>query len=486
MNIYGYNPFGYDGTLVQMDVEIKDDFPAVDIIGIQNARCDIFRKSVKDTVSELGYTFPGKRVLIAATPCDMKKDGRELVLAASLAVIARNEGLDGDDLLAVRGRGISHALKLAQEQGIKRAIIPDSYSGTIPAGLAVYRLAYGEHVDNQLIATGKDFSHEVTTTDWENVMPELDKATQETWDNIDGQDWLKFALAVAAAGGHHIVTWGAPGCGKTMLCQSMQNLIPLITMDEAKSTERIYDIAGIPRKHFTRERPFRMPHHTASIEGMCGGGANMNPGEISLAHNGVLFLDEAAEFKTSVLQMLRIPMESGNITLCRAGRSTVFPAKFQLVMATNTCPCGNYGTRFKSCLCSAHSIELYWKKFSAPLLDRFEIRVNCNEKREVRDVSFERLRTFVGLAYTAQLKRGKRNHDLNPQELADIRAYEMSADAQAWYDSLRMEGFCTPRQSAGILKVARTIADMKGLKDIQLSHVMDARELLAMTPAETL
>lgn len=241
---------------------------------------------------------------------------------------------------------------------------------------------------------------------------DLDDSEMYAFDGIKCLDFLKYALAVAAAGGHHLLAFGRPGCGKSSLIQCMPYLLPALEVEERSQVERIYDLAGLmPTGGIGWNRPFRTPHQTATIKGMCGGGPMLAPGEITLAHNGVLFLDEAAEFKSSVLQMLRVPLEGGAITLSRAGRSTVYPARFQLVMATHPCPCGNLGNKDRMCLCSGQSVGQYWRKFSGPLLDRVPIRVNCNDDMVCEDVSLDALREKVSLAYRRQMDRQRKRQE---------------------------------------------------------------------------
>jgi magnesium chelatase family protein len=266
-------------------------------------------------------------------------------------------------------------------------------------------------------------------------------------------------MTVAAAGRHHIMAWGSPGCGKSMALQHLPEITPLLLPEERLPVERIYSLAGMDIKP-DAFRPFRVPHQTASIEGICGGGPNCRPGEITLAHNGTLFLDEAAEFRTSVLQMLRCPLESGTITLCRAGRSTTFPANFQLAMAVEPCPCGNYGSHDKICLCSAKSIDQYWKKFSAPLLDRINIRFNCNEVIEdFTDFTVEEARKRIKLAWERQYKRcGRMNQYLSPQEIAETIV--ISPEAQKRLDKEIERCGLSPRAISNIIKVAQTIKDI--------------------------
>lgn len=230
------------------------------------------------------------------------------------------------------------------------------------------------------------------------------------------------ALVVGAAGRFNMMFFGSPGCGKTILMQFMQYLTPSLTKEESESVKRIYFLAGLPIKNENKVYPpFRMPHQTASIEGICGGGPNCRPGEITLAHNGILFLDEAAEFRSSVLQMLRVPLENRTISLSRAGRSTTYPANFQLLLALNPCPCGNYGSKEKICLCSAKSVDMYWKKLSGPLLDRIPIRLHIDPKEgERKEYSLEELQSYVKKATERSRAIGTSFHDLSAEQVLDM------------------------------------------------------------------
>ena len=314
---------------------------------------------------------------------------------------------------------------------------------------------------------------------------DINKNDEVSLDSIKGHNGLKYSMAVAVAGRHHLLAYGAPGCGKTLVLQHMPELMPELLPEESQSVTRIHSIAGLlrPNEGFKTDRPFRMPHQTATIEGMCGGGMRCSPGEISLAHNGVLFLDEAAEFRSSVLQMLRVPVESGQITMSRAGRSTIFPARFQLVMATSTCPCGNYGAKDRLCLCSAKTIDQYWKKFSGPLLDRIGLRIDCNNDNLAESLTLEEMRIKVKRAWERQYKRqGKLNEDLKPQEVQDYIVLSPVAKRHLEEQSL------SPRGIAQVMKIARTLADMaeEDTDTVQVSDVIEAMKLHAYTPSETL
>ena len=238
-------------------------------------------------------------------------------------------------------------------------------------------------------------------------------------DKIEMTEKEMLALVVGASGRFNMMFFGSPGCGKTTLMQYMQYLTPSLTEEQAQSVKRIYSLAGYGSKDENKiYPPFRTPHQTATIEGICGGGSNCRPGEISLAHNGVLFLDEAAEFRSSVLQMLRVPLESKCITLSRAGRTTVYPANFQLLLALNPCPCGNYGSSQKICLCSAKAVEVYWKKIGGSLLDRVPIRLHINQSEEERkEYTLEELQSYVKRATEESRRLGISLRDLTVEQI---------------------------------------------------------------------
>ena len=272
---------------------------------------------------------------------------------------------------------------------------------------------------------------------------------------------LVYALAVAAAGRHHVLVYGHPSNGRDFTTAKVAQFMPNLLASEQTSVNRIFSIAGFTKPNQKIiQRPFRMPHPTASIEGMCGGGPNCMPGEVSLAHNGVLFLKEATEFKSSVLQMLRAPLENGNITLSRAGKSTTYPANFQLVMTTNPCPCGNLGSESRICLCSAQAIRQYWAKFSAPLLDCMSIRYNTAKGVAPMFTGFNELRRRVKSAVEKQIKRqGKFNQELSDSEVTQY--CKLTYNAQNALDLAATRYSLSPRAKANIIRLARTVLDLK-------------------------
>lgn len=492
MGIYAFNNFGYDGSIVTVEVDLRRGIPAVDIVGLADGAVKESRERIISAIRNQGFEFPAERVLMSLSPADLRKEGAGFDLPMALAVLRESEEMprSQDEKVLVIGelelsgnvrpvRGVYTALTTAKENGIKYAIIPE-LSEAVPDGIIVNRVKNLREAFEALCnvdevedtANGEEMAElwdngfGRTYNEADNMNIEFEEVSEEeSLDNIEGMNGLKFAMSVAVAGRHNIMAWGRPGCGKTMTLQRITQLMPKLTDEERQSVQRIYSIAGLLKPNEKIEhRPFRMPHQTCSIEGMCGGGVNCRPGEISLAHNGVLFLDEAAEFKTSVLQMLRVPLESNCITLCRAGRSTVYPARFQLVMATNPCPCGNYGSNDKICLCSAKSIEQYWRKFSGPLLDRISIRFNVeDDKYSGDDYSLKNLRRRIKTAWERQYKRqNKLNQDLNPQEVLDF--IKTTDGVKNELSNLNL----SVRATTNILKLAMTLADMNDLEETKV------------------
>ncbi len=302
-----------------------------------------------------------------------------------------------------------------------------------------------------------DLDSKVTFAPFAKDEKQIDMYVQD----IHPDPGLIYALAVAAAGRHHVLVYGQPSKGRDYTTAQITQFMPNLMAGEQTSVNRIFSIAGLtkPNQKIV-QRPFRMPHPTASIEGMCGGGPNCMPGEISLAHNGVLFLKEASEFKTSVLQMLRVPLENGNITLSRAGRSTTYPADFQLVMTSNPCPCGNLTSGDRMCLCSAQAVRQYWAKFSAPLLERVSIRYNTNKGIMPMFAGYNELRKRVKSAVEKQLKRQlKFNQELTDGEVTQY--CKLTYNAQNALDLAVARYNISPRAKANIIRLARTVLDLK-------------------------
>ena len=546
MQIIGFPPFRYEGSLVTVEVDLRRGIPAVDLVGLADNAVKEARERMRAAIRNSGFEFPPERVLISLSPADVKKEGAGFDLAIALAVLdaqqesgsshasatssvsvnatasggasvpvpasvsAPPDNNSADSQILVMGelelsgkirpvRGIHCAISSALENGVRYCIIPEE--NAVEAGVFT----------NMTISTVKDLTEaryeymrlsaecaEKKSSAEERFSPKSELFSgadevefapvieEEDFAFVSGQKGLVRALQVAAAGGHNCMVFGPPGCGKTLALQRFPSLLPLLSGKDAAEVTRIYSIAGLlpPDVQLVRTPPFRIPHQGASLEGMVGGGIGCRPGEISLAHNGVLFLDEAAEFRSSVLQSLRVPMETGKITLSRAGRHTIFPAQFQLLIATNPCPCGNYGSPDKICLCSIKSVEQYWKKFSSPLLDRVDIRFpvmgnavslvkSRDEINKKESVSSAELRKDISRAVKTQYARqGKKNSRLSPEEIQyycklSPECKDILAKAVEKYDfSARAVHSC--------MKLARTIADMAGAFDIREQDLEEA------------
>ncbi|MCR5253502.1 MAG: YifB family Mg chelatase-like AAA ATPase [Treponema sp.] len=512
MKIFSFSPFGYEGALVNVEVDLRRGIPAIDIVGLADGAVKESRERMQAAIRNCGFEFPPERVLISLSPADLKKEGAGFDLPIALAVLAANAEKNGEldfikEPVLVMGelelsgnlrpiKGVNAAVSTAAACGIGICIVPEQNADEAREvkGVKVYG---ADSLENAVRAL-KDISFYKSGNDnsAEDFIPEdcclvdgvlFPKETEGfEYGDIKGQYKLIRALEIAACGGHNLLALGAPGCGKTMALQKFPAINPVLTLEEAQTVTRIWSLAGLikPSQPLVRIPPFRIPHQTASIEGICGGGVNCRPGEISLAHNGVLFLDEAAEFKSSVLQMLRVPLETGNITLCRAGRTSIYPAKFQLFMAVNPCPCGNFGSKTKICLCSAKSVDQYWKKFSAPLLDRIDLRVyvdneekNINSdsqsREELKTTAEIRQKIAAGIKFMKHRQNMKNAH-LSPEGIAQFCIQE-DASKGVLNAAINRYGF-SPRLTASCIKVARTIADLDQSEKIRPLHMRESVE----------
>lgn len=482
MAIMTYAPFGYDGSIVTVEVDVRDGAKTLDIVGLSDGLVPSTNALVCKTLKDSGFEVPDKRVLVSLSPADLYKD-TPMDLAVALAVFEKYM-LSLTEKVLVLGsltpdgkvmsvRGAYSAVQAATEAGVKYAIVPSS-TEKLPDGIKVYRVDSLQEAMRALteindctapsnpdilapLTDGGAFVNGNDSMVSFNPVPPAEKELDSDHD----MRGLLYVMSIAAAGRLHMIVIGGPGSGKSSMLSRMPQILPNLQPSELSSVNRIFSLAGLTKPQTKKfVRPFRVPHQTASIEGICGGGPDCRPGEISLAHHGVLFLDEAAEFRSSVLQMLRVPLETGQITLSRAGRSTTYPANFQLVMATNPCPCGNYGAKDKICLCSMKSISQYWKKFSSPLLNRMTIRYNCDIPHDVPVRTLDETRQRIANAVARQLKRqGKFNQELTHEEL---EALPMSQQARQLLTSTAQVSCLTQRDTDNILRIAQTICDMQG------------------------
>ncbi len=545
MNIFSFSPFGYEGNLVTVEVDLRRGIPAVDIVGLADGAIKESRERMKVAIKNSGFDFPMERVLISLSPADLKKEGAGFDLALALAVLKESQKSNSKNAFSQDNNGADENILVMGELELSGTIRPvkaihAAVATAAKSGIFKCIVSSANAAEAREVSGMKVFGAENLTEAYESLSkPELFlKISDEekksfipsdsilidgipfpperddfNFSSFSGQKPLLRAMQIAAAGGHNMLAFGPPGCGKTLALSHFAELLPLLTFEESQASTRIHSIAGLlnPSEPLMRIPPFRMPHQTASIEGICGGGTNCRPGEISLAHNGVLFFDEAAEFKSSVLQMMRVPIENGKITLSRAGRSTVYPARFQLLLATNPCPCGNYGSENRICLCSGKSIAQYWRKFSGPLLDRIDIRLqvdndsennrisqkhpcetcteqeNCKNCEKVSDfndsndgesfalesVTTSKLRIPIARATKIQRARqGKKNALLTPQEI--FMYCRLCQNEQLFFDREIKKNDFSQRAISSILKLSRTISDMEESEKISLESLEEA------------
>jgi magnesium chelatase family protein len=489
--------FGVDAY--DLEVEVSDNggqTDAIVIVGLPDAAVREARDRVKTAISNSGFRWPGGHVTVNLAPADVKKEGPSFDLPIALAMIACAQNVKLDNAadfccvgeLALDGavravRGVLPVALEARRCGRKKLVVPaqNAREAAMVEGIDVYgvrnlREAFtfltGEH---PLAPVREDLaaffaSHQDYDADFSDVR---------------GQNHVKRAIEIAAAGGHGILMIGVPGSGKSMLSKRVPTILPPMTMEEAIETTKIHSVCGLLLdKLFVATRPFRAPHHTVSDAGLLGGGTNPAPGEISIAHHGVLFLDELPEFKRSTLEVLRQPMEDGRVTVSRAAGTMTFPAEFMLVAAMNPCPCGFHGDPKRQCRCTPQQVERYRDRISGPLLDRIDLHVEApavpfeDLRSEARAESSEAIRERVVQARTIQRERfgSASKVRLNARmSSGQVRKFcALDADAENLL-RMAMESLnFSARAHDRILKVTRTIADLAGSETIAPDHISEA------------
>ena len=495
---------GLDGVVVEVEVDTGQGLPAIIIVGLPGKAVQESRDRVQMAIKNAGLYFPRKRITVNLAPAAVRKEGPAYDLPIALGVLIATNQLPNDCLedcfvvgeLSLDGsvrhvRGVLPMAALARDENYTRIYVPESDAGeaALIPGIEVIPVsslaALYAHLVGQFVIPPQQ------PTDPDGIPVEV----QTDFREIKGQEHVKRAFEVAAAGGHNILLKGPPGAGKTLLARSLPSILPSMTIGEALDVTRIYSVADLlpADTPLVRNRPFRAPHHTISHAGLVGGGTWPHPGEISLAHRGVLFLDELPEFNPRVLEVIRQPVEDKKVTISRAQGTLTFPANFQLVAAMNPCPCGYYDDPVKPCTCSSSTVTRYQKRISGPLLDRIDIHV------EVPRVDFEKLsdnrfgepsaqvQARVESAREIQRKRFRgngnpkksskllqlaSNSDMHP---ADIRRHcELDVTSQSLMRSAMSQMHLSARAYHRVLKLARTIADLAGEAMINPQHLAEA------------
>ena len=496
--ILGETTCGIDGVQILVEVDVSNGLPSFDLVGLPAMAVRESKERVKAALRNSDYPFPMTRITVNLAPADLRKEGSGLDLPIAVGLMTCGRILDKDKLenkvfigeLSLDGRirkvsGVLSMIMDAKKCGAQEIFIPQANAaeGKLIQGIKVYTVATLKELVEHL--QGKNT---LTPLPKENILQNNNKIYHVDFADVKGQLVARRALEIAAAGGHSILMVGSPGCGKTMLARRLVTILPPMTEAEALEVTKIYSIVGLlPQADSVMlERPFRSPHHSISGSALLGGGSTPRPGEVTLAHNGVLFLDELPEFERATLEMLRQPLEDGEVSISRVRAAMTFPSKFILCAAQNPCPCGFLGDSVHRCSCKQSEIDSYRRKISGPLMDRIDMQINLSRvefselKTKEKGESSAAIRERVVKARLVQQERLEAwgmhcNAQMGRSEVVKYCQLDEAAQnvMERYFNMLNLSA----RSHDRILKVARTIADLAGSENIEAVHLAEAIQL---------